>query len=458
MKAGKKQMVVLGVALSLVFPVVPPSFAASEVSLAEYSALVLQYYPALRKQLSRVSQAVARKGQARSGHMPRLSALASVGSTNDPVGVFSSKLKQESFTAADFEISRLNSPDARTNFQGALEAHIPLFNAFQTLTSVEAAEHILNSEEYGQQSLRMEALLSASRVYMESLLWQEIDQVSQAVLEAALKDLEQAEDLKDRGVVLGADYYAAQVVERSLKQFDLQAKARVQAILHQAEVLAGGRISGQKPEGELPLPGPEEGALPDWLDRAHAHRPDIKALHEVIAAQEQWLKKEKRAYLPRVNAFGRVESNTRDFEGSGENYTAGLLGRMDLWDPSRAGRVGEQEQVLEELGCDLQQLRDAVSVEVSDAWQHCQALRRQVPEAAQAVRDAEEAVRLVIPLYEEGRKSIADLLELRKIYLDTRVRLGQLKVEAELGYLQLMALAGELNETHIQQLSRRLGS
>ena len=76
--------------------------------------------------------------QARAGYFPKIDVAESWQRGNNPVFVFSSRLAQRQFTAADFALDALNHPDATDNFRTAVSVEQSLFDR-ATAANVRAA-------------------------------------------------------------------------------------------------------------------------------------------------------------------------------------------------------------------------------------------------------------------------------------------------------------------------------
>jgi outer membrane protein TolC len=70
--------------------------------------------------------------------------------------------------------------------------------------------------------------------------------------------------------------------------------------------------------------------------------------------------------------------------------------------------------------------------------------------------DAREAVSLMLPLYREGRKSIADLLEIRSSYLGVAKGYYTLITDSKASWTRLLFLSGQLDEPRINDVAKKI--
>ena len=89
---------------------------ASPLTLRHAIELALEKNPLRKAAIADVKVASADVREARSFLMPHLNFSETMMRGNDPVYVFGSKLRQESFTTADFALNQLNSPLPFGNF------------------------------------------------------------------------------------------------------------------------------------------------------------------------------------------------------------------------------------------------------------------------------------------------------------------------------------------------------
>ena len=79
-----------------------------------------------------------------------------------------------------------------------------------------------------------------------------------------------------------------------------------------------------------------------------------------------------------------------------------------------------------------------------------------LPVLKQASKDAEQASDLTAKLYQEGRKSIADLLAMRRASLTTITEFEQVLFGLEVEYAKLLFLSGQLDENGLHLVNTRL--
>jgi outer membrane protein TolC len=156
-----------------------------------------------------------------------------------------------------------------------------------------------------------------------------------------------------------------------------------------------------------------------WLVDAYSSREDICSIENAISSRQAEVSREKATLLPRITGFGNLQENTQNFVKGGGTFTVGLKGDIDLFDPTYLGRVKEAKSSLKSLEYEKMILSDSVKRDVTEEYSKYRTIIANMPVVREMASDSKEAVNLTLPLYREGRKSIADLLEMRQAYLYT---------------------------------------
>ncbi len=419
---------------------------------------VLAYYPKLKQQNANVNLAIANKLTAVSGYLPRLQGVTSLTNGNDPVYVFGSLLRENRFTADNFALSSLNTPDPHTTYNASILGQFPIFDAFQTINRVRSAKLKVDSARDEESFTKMEALLVSVEAYLRAIAIDKLLANVEEVSQASEGDIKQAQDLKTKGLILGADFYAAKVMYGNINQLKNQLIQEKQA----AHILLN-ILMGEEPLNPITIQGSlaedvkDTQELKNWLEAAYKSRPDFAALGKTIKAQEFEVSREKATILPRVDSFGeaRQDANSFRFDG-GESYIVGLKAQMDLFDPAYSSRVKASKETLKKLQYDNVILKDRITKDLTDEYAHYEASWDNFPVISAMLDDAKQAMELTLPLYHEGRKSIADLLQIRDSYLNVVRQYYTLTIDTRTSWTRLLYLSGQLDETKLAEIEKRL--
>ena len=420
---------------------------------------VLAYYPKLKQQDASVNLAIARKLQAISGFLPRIQGVTSVSRGDDPVFVFGSLLHEGAFTPDDFALGRLNTPRPHTTYNVSVEGQLPIFDAFQTISRVQSAKLQIDSARYEGSFSKMEAFLVAAEAYLRAVAVEKLLATVNEVSQFSEGDIKQADDLKDKGMILGADFYSAKVMHGNIIQLKNQLTQEKQA----AHILLN-ILMGQDPfkpfeiQGNLTESTQDPKQLLNWFEQAYKSRPDLAAIDKTIQAQGIEVSREKFTILPRLDAFGEAREDTHNFKSNGgQNYIVGLKASMDIFDPLYSSRVRVSRETLKKLESDKLILKDAITKDLANEYAHYQTVIDNLPVTQKMLDDAKQAVDLMLPLYREGRKSIADLLQIRTLYLNVAKGYYTLATDTKASWTRLLFLSGQLDESRMNEVVSSIG-
>ena len=423
------------------------------ITFNEFYQKVLAYYPKLKQQGANVEIAIARKFQAQAGYLPRIQGLASMTTSNDQVYVFGTLLKQRAFTQGDFELSRLNNPASRTNYNIGLHAEMPLFDALQTIYKVKEAKHMIESARYDEAFSKMEALLVSSDAYSHALVVEKLLDIVEEACKNSEADIKQAEELKDKGMVLGADFYAAKVIFGSLCNIRNELRGQKESMHALLNILMGEdplkaiQLSDTIQEGKS-----DKKDFKEWLSEAYRSRPDLLSIEEAVHAKEAELSRERASALPRITAFGDLNENTQNFNTGGGSFAVGLKGSVDLFEPNYFSRVKIAKEELKKLEYDKNIAKDSIAKDIADEYSRFESIQANIPILHEMAGDSGQAVELTLPLYREGRKSIADLLDMRQGYIQTNQSYYIAMVGSKTSQTRLLYLSGQLDELNIRKI------
>jgi len=175
-----------------------------------------------------------------------------------------------------------------------------------------------------------------------------------------------------------------------------------------------------------------------------------------VQAQKTETFREKMSALPKVEAFADFTEDTHDMKTGGENYLMGFRGRMELLDAGYWARRKKASAAYEAVQAEYQGFKDQISNDVSQAVNGLEAVSSSLPIAEESFTDAQEAEKQTEALYREGRKSIMDLLEIRRAFLNTAFKRNELLFKAQMAYANLLFLSGKLDASAMNEIARQI--
>ena len=390
---------------------------ATPLTLPEAVSMTLGNNP-LRKAAiadTRISAAAIR--EARSPLMPKIMFTESAVRGNDPVFVFGAKLRQQSFTASDFALNKLNTPTPIGNFSSRFSGQWSLFDGLQSWFGVSRAKYMQQAVEQQLDRTDQELVYQAVQAYFGVLLALRQERVAEDALKTAQAIEASSRARVESGMVVDSDLLSAQVVTSRRKQ-ELIYTQNSLALARAQLALALGTPADTAYDPQESL---EERQFPTATaaqleSMALEQRPDLKRVESERGAQARTVSMAKGALAPRLNVFGSWETDSPSpgWNG-GNNWIAGAELQFDLFDGgSKRAHIAREKAVQERAAAMRDAYRDKIRLEVRKAYYEYDAARQQVEVARDAIAQADESLRINQNRYEGGLSTVSDLLQVEE--------------------------------------------
>lgn len=439
----------------LVLSICGPIYALEPENLVSVINAVLAQNSELKAAQAQLEGAQAGLSEARLQRLPNLSARSQWTRGDNPVYAFGSLLEQGRFGPANFAIDSLNHPADLSNIKSGLDLGIPLFTGFELTTAVHTGELGVQQAQSKREGTLQQLRRQASRLYLQWILDQALLRNLDERIAASTQEVDDAQRLKDRGVVLGSDYYAAEAILSGLKSW------RVQVQTDQAS--SGARLSlmtgreDLRPDGVLSNPAYTVPAQKDMTQQALTRRPDLLSAGSLESIAQVGRKQARRSILPKVQAFASLETDTNDFSSNPTNHLYGVSARLPFGDPgyfSRRSRADAAEEAARQSRANLE---EDIREEVAQAYAAYEGAIAYGDVVKDTVARAAKSLELFRPLYRSGRQSIIEVLRAEEGLAKAQASYDEALFRIHSGYLQLMAASGMLDDRAIQTVSTQLG-
>jgi outer membrane protein len=323
---------------------------------------------------------------------------------DDPAMLFSQKLWQGRFTAADFALEQLNQPDPRSAMQWGLALDQPLWNGGRELTVPGLAAHYNRAASAMERAGVANELLASVEAFTSAVQAREGER-------AATQGLAAAESMHESAV---ARFRMGQVPELdTLRAAARLGDARVRAIgarrgLAVALDHLSRRVGASVAAEDLELTADP----PAIAERAEGVRGELAAVREGAAAATTESRTAALRMLPAINSHAAV-SQYRPWDGTSyeRRWTVAVMADLPLFDGGqrlnewRAARAKADESRARVQALERDMAVGLAAARVEDA------VARERRDAARAGRAAaEEALRLASLRYRAGLLPITELL------------------------------------------------
>lgn len=421
----------------------------SPLTLQQAVNIALEKNPERKAALADTRAASADVKEARSFLLPHVTFSETATRGNDPVYVFGSKLRQQRFTAADFALNVLNTPNPFGNFATRFGGTWNLFDSFGSWRAVNRADRMKDAAGHQLERTDQEIIFRVVDYYYGVLLAKKQLEVSEQSMKTAQAILDRSKDRFESGVVVESDLLSVRVRLATRKQELIRAQNNL--------ALARAQLStsmGVPTENEFdPAEALAERNLPaTTLEEAEKNamemRPDLERIRSEEAAQQQSVSIAKSSFGPRVNAFAGWEADNPTFVagGGGNNWLAGIEVQFDLFEGgAKRARLSHERAVQEKVSAVRGMATDATRLEVRRAYYDLDSARQQVEVARATIAESQESLRINQNRYDSGLSTITDLLSAEEAARRSQTDYWEALYRYHTGYANLELVSGTLN-------------
>ena len=410
--------------------------------------------PILAETRARKRQAEASGQEASWSRFPRLSAHGSWMRSDDPLFAFGELLQERRVTQADFAPGKLNRPGYQTAVRGALELGLPLFTGFELTRARKLAGLAADEAEAMGGTAGQAIRLRAADGYLRGMKDRALLAVLEERISSSADEVESAERLKRKGLVLGSDHQAALAILSGLKAWRARTAAEKAAHDVELSILTGTQV--QEPSGALSdwaAPIEDDAAL---VAAALASRRDLRSAD--LRRQAAGVRREgaSQSILPVVDAFASVQNSADGLNSGAASRLIGLRASIPFGDPAYLSRRASAQAAEEAAVSSRAGLEDAVRGEVLARAAGLRGIAAVLPELNESLARARQSLEQVRPLYREGRQSVMEVLRAEEAV----ARLEEMRLETlyllRSQWASLRAAQGALDDEAIAVLSRSL--
>jgi outer membrane protein len=372
--------------------------------------------------------------QARAGVLPRLDVSASTAEVE----------------TEDNNSGRTNDYDEDTI---RVELRQPLFD-WQAFTELDRAEAAVARAEAELAAAKQELVIRVAEAYFNVLTAREAYRFAQAEQRAVKRQLEQARERFNVGLIPVTDVKEAQAsydlaVSRALETQNNLGRAR--------EALR--KITGRRVESlagtidEIPLESPQPADQSAWVDRALENNPDYLSARSAAEAARHQVRQARAGYYPSVEVFARrTERDSATIDN-----TEDRIGVELTWNLFNGGATyAQNDQARAEFQraqAAVTEARRSVGQRTRDAYRALASTRAQVEALRQGVESSRARVEATRSGFEVGTRTSVDVLNaVRDLYRGQR-DLSEARNNYIVNRLRLQQATGTLADEDVRRVN-----
>lgn len=391
--------------------------SGTPITLKQAVDIALERNPLRKAALADTRAAAANVKEAQSAMFPRIVFSETATRGNDPVYAFGTRLRQQRFTAADFALNRLNTPNPIGNFSTRFAGQWNLFDSYAKYKYIGRARDMQDAASHQLERSDQEIVFHVVEAYYGLLLAIRKQEVSESSSKTANALMERSKARFESGLAVQSDYLSAQVNAAGREQQLIATRNAVAAARAQLSNAVGlDSVTEWQPQTVDGQPLPAD-ALDELERRAIQERPDLKRISAEQAAQDKSVSAAKSSFGPKLNLFAGWEADnpTMFAGGGGNNWSGGVELQFDLFSGGQKAAQLSREKALRDRAAAMRQAAEnAVRLEVRSAYYDADTARRQVDVARAATEQASESLRINQNRYDSGLATISDLLRVEE--------------------------------------------
>ncbi|OIN99754.1 MAG: hypothetical protein AUJ51_12200 [Elusimicrobia bacterium CG1_02_56_21] len=427
--------------------------AQTTLSLEDAVNLGLKNDNIVKTEAARVTGARAGLEQAKMSRFGGLKIKGMYTDGTDPVYAFAAAMKQGTFSMAS--LATINDPAPARNYMAGIEAGFPLFTGFAVSNAVKMGKLGVEAARSGYERARSAITFKITYQWLTVILRSKLAELAAETVKSAEAELKTARMLKDKGMVLGSDYFGAEAILSTLKGYSLNWNKALE--LETARLgIAAGLPEGAIAAGQLSAPGYEEKTR-GALNASALCRRDIKALTKMSEISKTALDMQKNSILPAVEAFGTWETNSESLSDFRANRILGIRLNMAIGDPSYFAKKDAARAEASMAASRLEGARRQASIELAEALNNYKAAEESLPIAKETLEKAGQSLELFRPLYRQGRQSVLEVLRAQASVLQAEAGYYETLYKINLYHAQTLLASETLDGAAIKEMSDKLG-
>lgn len=407
--------------------------------------LALDNSKALHASLMRLNAADARASEVSAARLPALNVAAAYTRLSD-VPPFSVALPPQlggnSFTLAP---SLVNAYTMRASLEQ------PLFTGFKLEATKAAADYSARASEHEYVRDKAEVMYNVRVAYWTLFKAIEFTKVIDETVEQVKAHLSDVQKMLDQGLATTNDVLKVQVQFSDAQLRQIEAHNNVQLAMVGLNNIMGIPLQTQivldaRWASEVPVASME---LESLIAQATEQRAEARALAYRVKAAEAGITAARSGWWPQVFLSANYYYNrpnqriqpVRDAFKATWDVSVGVS--FDIWNWGKTLHQSDQASAhYEETTDALAQVRDAITLEVTQSFLMLHQALERIRVAQQAVQQAEENYRVTNRRFKEGLAQNSDLLDAEVALLHARTNATQARVDFELAGAHLQKAMG----------------
>ncbi len=377
----------------------------------------------------------------KSRYFPKLTVEERFMRTDSPTYAFMAKLNQERFSQSDFMIDSINNPDAINDFQTTLSFQQPVFVP-RLIEGIKIARKSVESSSLKLKHIQEKVTRDVMKSYLSVLIAKQYVDVARKAIDDIKEHKRLAEVRYKTGFGLYSDVLRAEVALKDAEKRFLAAQNGLDTSKRMLALVLGRTEPVDVTQSDIDLTLKEV----KYYILASEDRSDLRSLKKALDMAREAVKLEQSTFLPEVGIGGSYQLNDHNtpFGSEGHSYNIMAFLRWNFLDFTRKHMTHRASLKAMELSENIEGLKKQIVFNINRAYNDVVVKKKNIELYEAAVRDAEEAVRLVQARYKNSLSPIVDLLDTQLMLDQSRAKLIEAKKQYQMALIDLYFESGIL--------------
>jgi len=304
---------------------------------------------------------------------------------------------------------------------------------------------------------QQDLVMRIAQAYFDVLSAQDTLGFAHAETKAILRQLDQAQQRFDVGLIAITSVHEAQAAYDKARADEIQAENEVDdawEALH--EIIGDSEKQLASLTSQLPLNMPEPDAIDQWSETSLQQNPKLVALRSATAVARQNIELQRSGHYPTLALVGSHAINRSDASSASDTDTSSIGVQLSVPLYSGGGTTSRTRQAhfdFEKAQQNLDKERRAVKRQVRDAYRGVVSSISRVKALKATTVSAQSALEATEAGFEVGTRTMVDVLAEQRNLYRARRDYSRVRYDYILNGLRLKLAAGSLSRADIEKIN-----
>lgn len=313
--------------------------------------------------------------------------------------------------------------------------------------------------EYSFQELDL--IVRVAQAYFQILGAQDNLSFARAELRAIARQLDQAKQRFDVGLIAITDVHEVQAAYDQAKANEIDAINQLDSVWEGLRVIVAdyGDPSINSLRARIPMSKPNPASIEEWINTALEQNPQLKAATNAVSTARKDIELQRTGHLPSLGLTANL-TNAETDSRTGMDMDSSSIG-LQLSMPIYAGggvssRTRQARHRFQTSTEELERVRRSVRRDVSDFYRGVLSSISQIEALESATRSAQSALEATQAGFDVGTRTMVDVLTVQRNLYNARRNYAKARYDYILNGLRLKQAAGVLGVEDLRMVNSLL--